>query len=58
MTLPIPAFIVDDLPVCGGHVLSIESMPAYAFDSRGQVWAVGSHGGRLYKTQTRQLVHA
>ena len=47
--------IVDELPVCGCHSFRREGMAPYALDSKGQAWSVGIHGGRLYKTQTRQV---
>jgi hypothetical protein len=46
---------VDSLPVCGGHALRAEGMPMFVLDSKGQAWSVGIHGGKLYKTQSRQL---
>jgi hypothetical protein len=33
-------------------------MPPYAFDSKGQAWSLGSHGGVIYKTQSRVLACA
>jgi hypothetical protein len=65
MTRNLTPFVVDCLPQCHtpGALQRADGMPLYAIDSKGQAWAVGSHMGRVYKTQSpirsqRSLVHA